>query len=253
MARKFYTDLDFVNLSRLLNLPLPLLGGEPATKAYADGIAQGISWKNSVRVATTANVASIASPSTAVFDGVTLTAGDRILLKEQTDASKNGIYVFDTSSTPLVRSADANTASELKQAVVSVAEGTVNGGQTFRQSNTALVTIDTDSVSFEDFGAVVRAATQAAVDAGLENSTYVSPLTLANYAGSYSEVIGDGTATTFTITHNLDNEDVVVSVREVAGNKAEVYPEIRYTSANSATIIFVSAPAVGSHRVVVVQ
>lgn len=253
MARKFYTDLDFVNLSRLLNLPLPQLGGEPATKAYADGIAQGISWKNSVRAATVSNVASIAAPSTDVFDGVTLAAGDRILLKEQTDASKNGIYVFDTSTTPLVRAEDANTTSELKQAVVSVAEGTLNGGQTFRQTNSALTTLDTDSISFENFGAVVRAATQAAVDAGLENSTYVSPLTLANYAGSFSEVIGDGTATTFTITHNLDSENVIVSVREVAGNKTEVYPEIRYTDANTATIIFVSAPAASAHRVVVVQ
>lgn len=76
-----------------------------------------------VRVASTANV-TISNPGTAVFDGVTLTTGDRILLKNQTAPAENGIYVFATSSTAMTRATDADAWTEFPGSLTSVNEGT---------------------------------------------------------------------------------------------------------------------------------
>lgn len=60
-----------------------------ATKTYVDGVAQGLKTRTAVRVATTAN---ITLSGTQTVDGVALTAGNRVLVKNQTDSTKNGIY-----------------------------------------------------------------------------------------------------------------------------------------------------------------
>jgi hypothetical protein len=88
------------------NLKVPVSGTDGANKNYVDSVAQGLDVHSSVRVATTANVASPSSTLVAGFtvDGVVLVAGDRVLVKDQTAPHENGIYVVDAVTT--VRAAD---------------------------------------------------------------------------------------------------------------------------------------------------
>jgi len=117
-------------------------------KSYVDGIASGMDWKGSVRVASTASV-TVANPGTAVFDGVTLTAGDRVLLKDQGTASQNGIYVFDTSSTAMVRATDADSSAEVTGGLsVWVNEGTTYADTAWTLVTNDAITLGSTSLTF---------------------------------------------------------------------------------------------------------
>lgn len=84
----------------------------------------GAAYKQSVRCATTAN---ITLSGTQTIDGVSVVAGNRVLVKNQTTASQNGIYVVNAST--WTRSTDADAADEIGAAVVNVDSGTANGGE----------------------------------------------------------------------------------------------------------------------------
>lgn len=139
-------------------VPTPTTGLQTAHKDYVDtalatAIA-GVSFKEAVRAATTANI-TIANPGTATFDGVTLTpsVGQRLLVKNQSTASQNGIYIFNTSSTALTRATDADSAAELQGGVVvAVDEGTTQAN-TMWMLSTDVVTLGTDPVTWVQFGA----------------------------------------------------------------------------------------------------
>jgi len=68
---------------------------------------------------------------------------------------------------------------------------------------------------------------------------------------AYATTIGDGSTTSFSITHNLGVTDVEVTVQETGSNKSIVYPEVQITSANGITVIFDVAPATNAYRVLV--
>ena len=126
-----------------------------ATKGYVDAARQGLDVKQSVRVASTAPVA-IASALEAgdVIDGVTLVAGDRVLLKDQTSASENGIYVAVSSGTG-VRSSDANGTAdtgELKPGTFTfVEEGDANSDKGFVVSTNGAITVGSSAIAWTQF------------------------------------------------------------------------------------------------------
>lgn len=150
MATKVANGLD-LNAQRIVSIADPSSPQDAASKAYVDNLLAGLRWKQPVRVASTASV-TIANPGTAVFDGVTLTATDRILLKNQSTASQNGIYAFATSGTAMTRTTDADAASELSGATVFITEGTVNHDTAYTQT-AEVVTLGTDTVTWAQFGA----------------------------------------------------------------------------------------------------
>lgn len=120
--------------------------------------------KDSVRAASTGNV-SVTSPGT-TLDGVTLAASNRILLKNQTTASQNGIYVWSGAATALVRAADANSAAELTTGTTTFVEaGTVNSGKTFTLTTAGQITPGTTSLTFESLN-----PTQVEVDSKVSKS-----------------------------------------------------------------------------------
>ena len=126
-----------------------------ATKGYVDSARQGLDVKQSVRVATTAAI-NLSSDLEAgdVIDGVTLVAGDRVLVKEQGTASENGIYVA-VASGAASRSSDANGTAdtgELKPGTFTfVEEGTINSDKGFVLSTNGTITVGTTAIAWTQF------------------------------------------------------------------------------------------------------
>ena len=118
-----------------------------ATKQYVDNNLQGLKGKQSVRAASIANIASLSGLLT--IDGVALATNDRILVKDQSTASQNGIYVASSGS--WTRSTDADTWTELVSAYVFVEEGASNQDSGWMCTVNAGGTIGTTAVVFAQF------------------------------------------------------------------------------------------------------
>lgn len=262
MARKFFTDIDMQSVSKVVNVPSPTAAGDAVPKSYVDSAIEGLAWKDSCRVATQANL-NLASPGAAV-DGITMVSQDRVLVRAQTAGAENGIYVWNGASTAMTRSLDCSTFDELEQAVASIEEGT-SAGTTYRQT-TANGTLGTTAVAWAVFGTsapsasettpgVAEVATQAEADAGTDDARFITPLKLKNSSLLLRKVsanIGDGSATTYTVTHNLNTRDVVVRVFPNSGQFDDVETDVQRTSVNAVAVVFATAPATNAYRVVVI-
>jgi hypothetical protein len=138
--------------NKITGLGTPTDATDAATKSYVDSAAQGIDWKASVRAATTANVTLASDLENGdTLDGVTLATGDRVLVKNQSTGSQNGIYVVKVSGAP-DRSTDADTGAELtSNFAVFVEEGTVNADQGYVLTNDGAITVGTTALTFTQF------------------------------------------------------------------------------------------------------
>jgi len=109
---------------------------------------------------------------------VTLNNGDHVLLKDQSAPAQNGIYTWFGASTPLVRRADADVASEFELMFdVGVREGTANGGKYFVYTQTGTVTLDTTALTFAQLGGGGGSVSSVALTAPTEFSVAGSPIT----------------------------------------------------------------------------
>ena len=138
--------------NKITGLGEPTSAQDAATKNYVDTTVQGIDWKASVKAATTANVTLASDLENGdVLDGVTLATGDRVLVKDQSTASENGIYVVKASGAP-DRSTDADTGAEVTaNFAVFVEQGTANADSGFTLTNNGTVTIGTTALVFTQF------------------------------------------------------------------------------------------------------
>lgn len=261
MARKFFTDLDLQSTSKVINVPTPSAAGDAASKAYVDSLVEGLAWKDGCRVATQSNL-NLSSPG-ATIDGITMASQDRVLVRSQTSAPDNGIYVWNGAAAAMTRALDASTFDELEQAVTSVKEGT-SANTTYRQDqvNGTLGSSNINWVSFgvatpaasESTAGIAEIATQAETDAGTDDARIVTPLKLASWSGrikKYSTNIGDGSATSYTITHDLKTRDVIIRVFPNSGNYDDVEVDVHRPTTTTATLVFATAPASNAYRVVV--
>lgn len=259
MSLDVQRTLDFGGVRKIVNLPNGVNPQDAATVAQLNAAVEGIAWKDSVRVSTQANI-TIASPG-ATIDGITMTANDRVLVRAQTAGAENGIYIWNGAAVPMTRSLDTSTANELEQAVTTVEEGT-NAGTSYRQT-VVNATLGTTTLTWTVFGqgassasetsaGIVELATQAETDAGTDDLRAVTPLKLASSvfaSKKYATNIGDGSATSYVVTHNLNTRDVDVTVYRNSGNYNEVLVEIQRTSVNAVTVLFDTAPAAAAFRV----
>ena len=156
-----------VNSSKITSVSLPTAATDAATKGYVDSVANGLDVKASVRYATTANVAgtynngagTITAGSNGAFsiDGQVPTAGDRILLKDQSTTTQNGVYTVTTvgsgsAAYVLTRTPDADAASEITGgAFVFVEEGTANADNGYVFTHNGEPTLGTDAITLAQF------------------------------------------------------------------------------------------------------
>ena len=155
-----------------------------ATKAYVDNVVSGINFHQPVRVATTAN---ITLSGTQTIDGVSVIAGDRVLVKDQTDQKTNGIYVVNASTWSRAADADNTPSGELAGGdFCLVLEGTAGAGYGYVCSNTSAITIGSSNITYVAY----NAAKAVTAGSGLTEST---PGTLDIATGGVtSAMIADG-------------------------------------------------------------
>lgn len=140
------TSVSFNN-NKITGLADPTSAQDAATKAYVDATRSGLDVKDSVRAATTAN---ITLSGTQTIDGVSVTTGDRVLVKNQSTASQNGIYVVAAGS--WARATDADSDAEVTPGLFTfVEEGTVNSDSGWVLSTNSTITLGTTALTFAQF------------------------------------------------------------------------------------------------------
>lgn len=136
------------NLNGVTPTELSYLSGTTSNiQNQLNNLSQGQSWKGAVRAATTAN---ITLSGTQTIDGVVLIAGDRVLVKNQTTASDNGIYIVSSGSWSRSSDAADGTAGHtgVLGMVCQIEEGTLNSDTQWMCTTDAPITIGTTSLLF---------------------------------------------------------------------------------------------------------
>lgn len=262
MARKFYNGIEMVG-GTLTGLPDPSGNTDAVNLQYVQSLLRGLVIKDAVDAASTGNV-SLSTPGSSM-DGVTLSNPMRLLLKNQTDPTENGIFNWTGPSTALTRANDADGAGDLQGgSIVYVAAGTANGDKAFAISSPdGDVTIGTDSITWTQFGGgsaytagnglqLVGSAFSILLDSssGLSVSGSGLKIDTSVVARRFSGNIGNGSATSPTFTHNLGHKNYTVSVHDNS-TFAEIECDI-VKGDNAVTCTFAAAPSTNAYTVVVV-
>jgi len=180
-------DMDAGTSATITGLANPVNDSDAANKGYVDALAQGIDAKASVVVATTAN---ITLSGTQTIDGISVSVGDRVLVKDQSTQSGNGIYLCAAST--WTRTTDANTWDELVAAFTFVERGTTQANNGYISTITAGGTLGTTAVTFAQFSG----AGQITAGDGLTKT---------------GNTLNVGTASSSRIVVNSDNIDLATS------------------------------------------
>jgi len=140
------------NSQKITNLATPTSSGDAASKQYVDNVSQGLDVKDSVKVATTANgTLASAFANGQTVDGITLATNDRILLKDQSTQTENGIYTVNASGAP-TRADDFANGATVAGAFAFVEQGTANADSGFVvTSNKGSDVVGTNNIVFAQF------------------------------------------------------------------------------------------------------
>lgn len=176
-----------LNSQKITNLATPTADTDAATKAYVDAARSGLDVKNSVRAATTANI-TLSGAQT--IDGVSVIAGDRVLVKDQSIGSTNGIYVAAASTWS--RATDADVDAEVHAGMFTfVEEGTLGADTGWVLTTNNPIVVGSTSLAFSQFSG----AGQLVAGAGLTKT------------GNTIDAVG----TASRITVNADSIDIAAT------------------------------------------
>jgi hypothetical protein len=235
-----------LSTQRIVNVGAPTADTDAATKAYVDSAIEGLDIKESVRAATTASVTLISDLENGdAIDGVTLATGDRILVKDQSTASENGIYIVAASGVP-TRSDDLSASSNAAGVFVFVEEGTNNVDKGFvcTANNTADV-VGTHNLTFTQFSG---SNTQTSLD-NIASGTSASTLTTTagnitlDAQGSDTDIIFKGTdGATDTTFLTLDGSDAGTALFNNDIKLSSASPKIYFGSSDE---LYLSATSDG--------
>ena len=139
-----------LNSQKITNLATPTADGDAASKSYVDGVSQGLDVKDSVVAATTANITiATALNNGDTLDGVTLSTNDRVLVKDQSSASENGIYIVGSSP---ARADDLAAGVDAAGMFTFVEQGSTNADKGFVcTSNKGSAVVGTNNLAFSQF------------------------------------------------------------------------------------------------------
>lgn len=207
------------NSQRITGLADPVDAQDATTKAYVDAARSGLDVKASVRAATTANI-TLSGAQT--IDLVAVVAGNRVLVKNQSTASQNGIYVVAAGAWARATDADSNT-KVTPGMFTFVEEGTANTSSGWVLSTTGTITLNTTALTFNKFSG----AGQIEAGAGLTKS------------GTQGNTIDVGTANVARIVVNPDNIDLATTGVVAAANYTRVTVDAygRVTAADSPVVV----------------
>jgi len=192
------------NSQNLTNLADPVNAQDAATKAYVDSTAQGLDTKASCVVASTVNIATLSGLLT--VDGITVVAGDRVLVKNQTAQADNGIYVASASA--WTRSADMNVWTEFPAAYTFIEQGTTQADTGWVCTVNQGGTLGTTPVTWTQFSG----AAGYTAGTGLTLTGNVFSITnTAVTAGSYG-----GASQTLSATVNAQGQLTALSAQAIA-------------------------------------
>jgi hypothetical protein len=326
-ATKAYADLKLaltggtmtgaiaMSNTKITGLATPTDAADAANKQYVDDVAQGLNIHAASYAATTANLnatysngtsgvgATLTNAGTQVAfttDGTTPSVNDRILVKNQTTASQNGIYTLTTvgsgsTNWVLTRATDFDTAVEIAGGDFTFVDNGTTLANTGWVNVDEVTTVGTDPIEFQQFsgagtytasngvlltgtnftfaprsgyglatgasGAEIKLATTSglnlssdlAVGAGNGISVLTNTVAIdsAVVVSKYAANVGDGSATSYTITHNLGTRDVIVAVYEAGSPYAEVVCDVAHATTNTVTLAFSVAPTSNQYRVVI--
>ena len=191
-------DANNVSISggSVTGLGSPSVASDAATKNYVDQAIAGLRTRIIAEAATTANIDLTADLQNGdTLDGVTLVTGDRVLVKDQTDATANGLYIVVASGTAS-RDPEHDTIAELSGGMVVINQGTVNDNKIF------LCTTDSDATI------------------GVSNITY-TVITPANVGTVTSVGLNDAGSSEFTITNSpvTSSGNMTIAVNSIAATK----------------------------------
>ena len=167
-----------LNSQKITNLATPTADGDAASKSYVDGVSQGLDIKGSVVAATTGNITiATALNNGDTLDGVSLSTNDRVLVKDQSTATENGIYIVGSSP---ARADDLAAGADAAGAFAFVEQGTVNADNAFVcTSNKGSAVVGTNNLAFTQFSG----AGQITAGDGLDKSANTLSVDLKSNGG----------------------------------------------------------------------
>jgi hypothetical protein len=235
-----------LNSQTITNLADPVNSSDAATKSFVEATAQGLDVKDSCVAATTANITiSTALNNGDTLDGVSLSTNDRVLVKDQSTASENGIYVVGASP---ARADDLATGADAAGFFTFVEQGTVNADNGFVcTSNKGSAVVGTNNLTIAQFsgagqitagdgldksgntlsldlksnGGLVIESTELAIDLAASSITGTLPVTkLTSLTSTVSELnVLDGITATTTELNLMDGDTSATSTTLAAADR----------------------------------
>lgn len=182
----------------------PSSGSEPATKTYTDNLVAGLKTRIICRVATTANVDLTADLQNGdTIDGVTLSTGDKVLVKDQSTASQNGIYDVVASGTSS-RNTDFDSIAELSGQMVVIQEGSTNDNKIFLCTTDSDATLSSDSITFTQ---VTPSNTGTVTSVGISGSEFTIGSSPVTSSGTITLAVNNIDATKIGGTSDVSNTE----------------------------------------------